>query len=72
MPLGDLLGQSGLDRLVGVASKAGIHLTDLGHLGDVGVIGLLRIRGLNLYGLLYFAPMSCSKARVPSSNAFLE
>jgi hypothetical protein len=68
--LGKLLVQGSLNRLVGIAGQASIHLAELGDLGDVGVIRLLRILGLNLDGLLYdFAP---SKARVPSSNAFLE
>ena len=53
MPLGDLLGESGLNRLVGIASEARIHLADLGHLGHVSVIRLLRILRLNLDGLLY-------------------
>ena len=44
VPLGDLLGEGGLHRLVRIASEARIHLADLGHLGDVGVVGLLRIR----------------------------
>src|SRR6478672_5445822 len=69
VPLRNLLGESGLDRLVGIACKARIHLTELGDLGDVGVIRLLRILRLNLDGLLY---RLCADELLESARAVLE
>src|SRR6476660_6576099 len=69
VPLGNLLAESGLDRLVGIASKTRIHLTELGDLGDVGVVRLLRILGLNLDGLLY---RLCADELLESARAVLE
>src|SRR6185312_12398466 len=51
-PLSDLLVEGDFDWLIGVLGQADIHLTELGHLRDVGVVGLLGILGLDLDGLL--------------------
>lgn len=45
------LGNGLLDRLIGIASHADVHLTEVRCFGDPGVIGLLGVLRLDLDGL---------------------
>ena len=61
--------RSPFDWLGGIAGRAQIHLSDLGHLGHIGIIRPLGISRLSLY---HFSEISRAEDLLPRTKSILE